>query len=138
LCQAFSPDGLRWTHASTEEPAQLGRVIRYDKGDWCDTYETAFALKRDGSYLLYYVGYNDRGGGFFNSFPVQLGLMTSSDGVHFDRLPGPVLTNTRRGWDADGIASPSIVEHQGSLYMVYTGHCWKDCADTPGMRVLGA
>ncbi|MBN4842115.1 hypothetical protein H4F85_28745, partial [Citrobacter braakii] len=89
-------------------------------GQWDDAHESAAMVKFKNEYLLYYVGYLDRGG-FFASFPAHVGLAVSKDGVRFERPDTePVLKTTPGGFDGDSISSPSIVEHEGKLVMLYS------------------
>jgi hypothetical protein len=44
---------------------------------------------------------------------------------------GPVLEPTRGFYDDYMLASPSVIRHDGSLFMVYTGHCQKPAGYTP-------
>src|SRR4051812_16635654 len=46
---------------------------------------------------------------------------------------GPVLSPTRGFYDDYMIASPSVVNVAGTLYMVYAGHCQKPAGYTPGL-----
>lgn len=137
ICQATSPDGLNWRDVPGKGPVP-GLMISARPGQWDDAHETPYAMKYRGEYLLYFVGYRDKGG-FAKSFPAFLGLATSSDGVNFKRVSdGPILQPTPRWYDHDAVFSPSIVEHGGELVMVYTGHCWHDCPKGKGVYLLAA
>lgn len=139
ICQATSTDGLAWTDVPvTVNPKVTGQMVAVRPGKWDTAHETAFALKFNGEYLLYFVGYQDKGG-FFNSFPASLGLAVSRDGLNFQRYSdGPVLSPTPGGYDNDAVFSPSIVEHEGQLVMLYTGHCWNNCPKGTGLYILAA
>lgn len=136
VCQATSPDGFDWTDVPVKDPVP-GRMVQTRPGKWDDAHETPYLYKYKGEYLLYFVGYIDKGG-FFKSFPGSLGLATSRDGVHFDRLDEPIMKPTPGGYDNEAIYSPSIVEYEGKLVMIYTAHCWTNCPKGKGLRLLAA
>ncbi|RME25379.1 MAG: hypothetical protein D6798_09115 [Deltaproteobacteria bacterium] len=104
--------------ASTRGEGENGWVIENDgdyilhssqtgtrKGDW-DYYaqNTPEALIRDDEIWLYYNGRSGESGG------LTIGLATSTDGVHFDRNPTPVLepTGVPGDFDEGGVAHPSV------------------------------
>lgn len=127
ICLASSSDGLRWTDVPTGDDKLPGRLIKTRPGQWDDAQETPFMFKWRGEYLLYFIGYKDKGG-FFASFPAHVGLAVSKDGVRFERPDTePVLKTTPGGFDGDSISSPSIVEHEGKLVMLYSAYCFSKC-----------
>lgn len=138
ICQTTSTDGQSWSDvATTVNRAVPGQMV-LPAGKWDTAHETAFALKFRGEYLLYFVGYVDKGG-FLKSFPAQLGLAVSTDGVNFTRYgDAPVLSPTPGGYDNDAVFSPTIIEHEGQLVMLYTGHCWNNCPKGAGLYLLAA
>ena len=137
ICQATSVDGLAWTPVPM--PGSLpGRMLTQRPGKWDDTHETPLAIRFRGEVLLYYAGYRDRGG-HLKSFPIQIGLATSIDGVHFTLASDePVLTVSPAGFDADAVFSPAIVEHQGRLVMLYTAYCMDTCTRAQGVYLMAA
>lgn len=137
VCQATSSDGIDWRDVAVSGPLP-GRMIETRPGQWDDTHETPFAMKFRGEYLLYFSGYRNRGG-FFKSFPAFLGLAVSRDGVKFDRVGDePILKGTPGGYDSDAVFSPSIVEHEGQLVMLYTGYCFDTCKREKGVYLMAA
>lgn len=127
ICLASSSDGLRWTDVPTGDDKLPGRLIKTRPGQWDDAQETPFMFKWRGEYLLYFIGYKDKGG-FFASFPAHVGLAVSKDGVRFERPDTePVLKTTPGGFDGDSISSPSLVEHEGKLVMLYSAYCFSKC-----------
>lgn len=137
VCQATSSDGIDWRDLTVSGPLP-GRMIETRAGQWDDTHETPFAMKFRGEYLLYFSGYRNRGG-FFKSFPAFLGLAVSRDGVKFERVgDGPILKGTPGGYDSDAVFSPSIVEHEGQLVMLYTGYCFDTCKREKGVYLMAA
>lgn len=136
ICQATSEQGYEWTDVKVSKPVP-GLMVEARPGRWDDAHETPYAIKYKGTYFLYFVGYRDKGG-FAKSFPAYLGLATSTDGVQFTRLDEPILKTTPQGYDNDAVFSPSIVEYQGELVMIYTGHCWTNCPKGKGVFLLAA
>jgi len=137
VCEATSTDGIDWNNVSTDlQPP--GRVIMTRPGQWDDTHETPLAIKYRGEYLLYFSGYRNKGG-FFKSFPAYMGLAVSRDGVHFERVGDePIMKGTPGGFDSDAVFSPSIVEYDGQLVMLYTGYCFDTCKRQPGVYLMAA
>ena len=137
VCQATSPNGTAWTDLPTNGPLP-GRMIDTRAGKWDDTHETPYLTKYKGEYLLYFSGYRDKGG-FFKSFPAYVGLAVSRDGVNFQRVGDqPIIKGTPGGYDSDAVFSPSIVEHEGQLVMLYTGYCFDTCKREPGVYLMAA
>lgn len=144
LAEAVSSNGIDWSPAlPVDEEHPVPVVLDGEAGKWDAHLETAFALRRNGEYLLYYCGYPR------NSDPVshgELGLACSDDGLHFTRVSaGPILRRTAGWYDNDAIFSPSLVWWRPSswaserAWMIYVGHCWTDCSQaSPGLRILGA
>ena len=137
VCQATSPEGTDWVDVAVSGPLP-GRMIETRAGKWDDTHETPYAMKYRGEYLLYFSGYRDKGG-FFKSFPAHLGLAVSRNGVNFERVGDePILKGTPGGYDSDAVFSPSIVEYQGGLVMLYTGYCFDTCKREKGVYLMAA
>lgn len=137
VCEALSTDGNSWINAPLNDGI-AGRVIQSRPGEWDDTHETPLVFRRGGETLLYFAGYVNNGG-FANSYPAFLGLAVSSDSLHFSRYGSdPVLKPTPGGYDNDALFSPSIVEYDGQLVMIYTGLCWNNCPKGTGAFLLAA
>ncbi|MEP7300060.1 MAG: hypothetical protein ABI699_00910 [Caldimonas sp.] len=137
VCQATSTDGFVWSDLPMNDSVP-GRMIKTRPNLWDDAQETPFMIKFNGEYLLYFIGYRDRGG-FIKSFPAHVGFAVSRDAVNFERpILAPVLQTTPGGYDNDAISSPSVVEYQGKLVMLYTAHCWTRCPNGIGMTLMSA
>lgn len=137
VCEALSTDGTTWADAPLHDGI-AGRVIQSRPGEWDDTHETPLIFKHGGETLLFFSGYLNRGG-FDKSYPAFLGLAVSTDSLHFTRYgTEPVLKPTPGGYDNDAVFSPSIVEHEGQLVMIYTGLCWNNCVNGTGAYILAA
>lgn len=139
ICLARSTDGLSWSDVNTGDTTLPSRLIATRPGQWDDAHESAAMVKFKNEYLLYYVGYLDRGG-FFASFPAEVGLATSSDGIHFTRANGgkPVLKTSPAGYDNDAISSPSFVVYNNELVMLYSAYCFYNCPKGAGVTLLAA
>lgn len=140
LAEVVSTDGIHWSPAvpvDSENPEPV--VLDGDAGAWDAQLETAFALKRNGEYVLYYGGYRKETPPPLVSAG-ELGLARSTDGLHFTRFSSqPILKRTAGWYDNDAMFSPSIVWWNGRAWMIYAGHCWTGCSlVTPGLRILGA
>ncbi len=90
---AGSGDGITWNLLIDDA---LPHVLTPTKGSW-DRYgvETVSILKKDGIYMMWYLGYP---GDIEPGKPGrhnQIGLATSPDGIHWNKLPGPVLAATQ-------------------------------------------
>ena len=83
--------------------------------------ETSFYRRtNNGKSQIYYIGYTD------NSYKSQIFLAEadSLDGRYY-QIPAPVVPRGElAGKDVYSITSPSIVEHNGILHMVFIG--WND------------
>lgn len=138
VCEALSSDGLGWSDAPINDGI-AGRLIQTRAGEWDDAQETPLIYKFGKETLLFFSGYLKKGSGFVDSFPAHIGLATSTDGLNFTRYgTDPVLKTTPGGYDNDALFSPSIVEHNGKLVMIYTGHCWTNCPNGMGVFLLAA
>jgi predicted GH43/DUF377 family glycosyl hydrolase len=108
ICWATSADGLSWqphgVAIAPEEPWEKSAVmcpsvLRYS----------------DGTYHMWYSG-----GERYE--PDAIGYATSADGVHWRRLPEPVLRpETGSPWEAERVAGAHVFQHEGWLYAAYIG-----------------
>jgi predicted GH43/DUF377 family glycosyl hydrolase len=137
LCLAESADGFAWQNVPTGDPVD-GLILRGRLGEWDEHLETSHLSKLGGTYRLFYSGYRDQGYPI-PGFPGFLGLALSTDGQSFARgSPAPVLQPTPGWHDNDAIFSPTVLSVDGTHYMIYTGHCYTNCAEEPGVRLLAA
>ncbi len=137
ICQVTSIDGLSWTPVAVQDPLP-GRMLHTRPGKWDDTHETPLAIKFKGEYLLYYAGYQNRGG-HLASLPIQIGLATSMDGENFSPVSdAPIMSVSSAGMDSDAVFSPTIIEHDGGLVMLYTAYCLDTCTQGKGVYVMAA
>lgn len=137
---ATSPDGVSWT---TLANGANGIVVPSKTNVWDLSFEMPEFIKVENTYKLFYSGYDPKiaessGGTIWG----DLGLATSVDGVNFVRTAsGPVMKRTANWYDKDGITDPTIVESNGTLYMVYIGWCMTNCTfnnGSPAFYVLKA
>ena len=131
---AESLDGINWEFA---KPLILGESIalKNDTTSWDKILETAFAIQKEDEVFLYYTGYSEEADGV-NKIVAEgkIGLATSDDGLIFEKNSDAPLLLPDREYDDDGIFSPTIVEYEETLYMIYTG--WS--LDVFGFGLFGA
>ncbi len=138
ICSATSIDGLIWTEVDTGETDTPGLVLRGIEGSWQENLEASFAIEIDGTYLLYYSGYETAGDPAMG-YPAMLSVASSTDGVHFQRVTDNPILSTTPGWyDNDAIYSPAVAISGDHLVMVYAGHCYTECTAGWGVTLLGA
>ncbi len=138
ICQTTSPDGITWTNVSVNDKIE-GRMLYTNSNNWSNAHETSDAIKFHDQYFLYFIGYQDAGGGVFGSGAVSIGLVTSIDGEHFTELqPEPVITGAPNGFDRDAMSSPSVIMYNDSLLMIYSGFCYSACGPSVTSNLLAA
>ncbi|MEO0557878.1 MAG: hypothetical protein AAF170_06815 [Bacteroidota bacterium] len=135
ICGATSPDGFSWSHSPARGTPE-GVLIRGQPGTAEASVESCELVERETEWLLYYAGYPENGSPE-EGFPASLYLASSADGVTFER-EGIVLDRTPSGRDNDAAYSPTILDLDGTLSMVYTGHCYSACSRGTGVVLLGA
>ena len=99
--------------------------IRNQKVKWeeKDVFNPAAVVRNDTVFLLYRA--EDKIGKFAGTS--RIGLAWSTDGLHFNRLPTPVLypdndSSKKYEWEG-GCEDPRIVENEtGTYYLSYTGY----------------
>lgn len=112
--------------------------MRGIEGSWQENLEASFAIKIDGTYLLYFSGYETEGDPALG-YPAQLTVASSTDGIHFERVTDePILSPTPGWYDNDAVYSPAVTVVGDQLAMVYAGHCYTDCPNGYGVTLLGA
>ena len=108
---AESNDGISWKKIS-EEPVLEPSYI---EGSWDEGYVSSGpVIKENGVYKMYYSGAieaHQQG---------QIGLATSTDGIHWERYPSPVISYGS-GWE-NSINSNSLVKRDSIYYMYYHGY----------------
>jgi predicted GH43/DUF377 family glycosyl hydrolase len=137
ICQTVSQDRLSWTDAPVDD-GMKGRMLQTREGHWDEHHEGAAAIRRGSECLLYYSGYKT-GGTPIPNFPAFLAAARSEDCLHFQRISDePILKPTSGWYDNDAIFSPTVVDLDGVLTMVYTGHCYTNCLNGAGVFLLAA
>lgn len=138
ICAADSADGLQWEEIESADRTK-GLVLAGREDDWDQNLEAAFVVEWQGRMLLYYSGYLHEGDPA-QGFPAALAVAESIDGGPFRRLNDgePVLSPTPGWYDNNAVYSPTIVEHDGTLLMIYAGHCYTQCDRNWGVALLGA
>jgi predicted GH43/DUF377 family glycosyl hydrolase len=137
ICAARSDDGLAWQNIETDDVID-GAILRGRVGEWDERLESPYLVQRDDALWLYYSGYRDEGDPA-PGFPAALGLARSTDGVTFERVSdAPIMQPTAGGPDNDAIYSAVIASEADGYRMIYVGHCYTNCDDGAGVRLLGA
>ncbi len=135
ICVVTSIDGKSWQEIDTGHRLS-GLALAGIPGQWDENIESAYVVKANGKYLMYYTGYTDKGDPL-KGFPAALGIATSDDGIRFKRLGQlPALSPTMNGLDTHAIYSPVVVPYQDGFRMIYCGHAYS--GPNPGVRILGA
>ncbi len=134
-----STDGLTWEIMDggiTEESIALD----YMPNKWDKHLETAEVINLGNEILMYYSGYplesQELGTMVANG---EIGLARSTYGVTFSRVKSePILKRgTKNTKDFNALFSPTVINDNGTYYMLYTGWCIDNC-DTPFIGLLGA
>src|SRR5882724_5894248 len=85
------------------------------------------AIEREGKIILLYRAQDKAG-------TSRLGYAESTDGIHFTRLPDPVLSPETDYEKDGGVEDPRLVQFDGMYYLTYTGYNKKNaqlCLATP-------
>ncbi len=131
---AESSDGINWDHAT---PLTFGESVALmnDNDSWDRVLETAFVVRHEDRFRMYYTGYEEGADGV-NVIVSRgrIGLAESEDGLEFTRFSAEPLIDTDEPFESDGVFSPTIVQSEGLYYMVYTG--WS--LDKFGYGLFGA
>jgi predicted GH43/DUF377 family glycosyl hydrolase len=111
LGYATSPDKIVWTKYASNPVMDVG-----SPGTWDDSgilYEDV--IFTDSLYQLWYTGWD--------STNLRIGYATSPDGINWTKYAGnPVLNLGEAGsWDSAGVTSPTVVYHDSTYHMWYTG-----------------
>jgi hypothetical protein len=122
-CLARSPDGVRWTLVDTGDKDSLGRVLRSPTDAWDAAHETPYALLRGNETWLFAASYAPPSAGFLGASSVRLALARAPDGVRFGPTQGPLFEPTPGGLDDHGLTSPTVLDEDGLLTVIYTGFC---------------
>ncbi|HEX3985972.1 MAG TPA: glycoside hydrolase family 130 protein [Acidobacteriaceae bacterium] len=133
-----------WTRASQEPVIRpraasvfhdpvTGRAVHWEA---LHTFNPA-AVVRDRKVMLLYRAEDDSGSMTIGGHTSRLGMAASTDGVHFTRMPVPVLYPARdaqmeREWPG-GVEDPRLVESEGGTY-VLTYTQW---SRTKGVYTIG-
>ena len=104
---AESNNGFSWHLASNTPVLKAG-----DYGSWDDnSVSTGYVLKDNGIYKFYYIGTREPHTGMR-----QIGLATSTDGIHWQKYSEPVLKSDSEQYY---IGVHSVIKIDGIYYMYY-------------------
>jgi ribosomal protein S18 acetylase RimI-like enzyme len=115
---ATSDDGVHWAPYHPERPGEWGYVVlRPTPGtfDACGiTHQDV--IYHDGLFWMYYHAL---------AVPryawLQIGLATSTDGIHWTKHPEPILVPGANPWEQGSLYHPSPVVVDGKMYLYYCG-----------------
>lgn len=115
--------------------AEITLLSKTSNTELDESKETAFYRKSDsGKHQIYYIGYRDDG-----SYKAQI-FLAESDNLEgpYQAIEEPVISRGEiAGKDVYCITSPSVVEHQGKLYISFIG--WDNSPDkVTEVWILGA
>ncbi|MBI5287134.1 MAG: hypothetical protein HY878_06050 [Deltaproteobacteria bacterium] len=108
---ATSRDGINWERYKENPLVDVG-----PKGSW-DGGRVAYpmVIKERNLYRMWYHG-------FSRVSPPSIGHATSTDGIHWEKTPGPLLTPGETGsWDGHSIGYPMVIKDGGIYRMWYAG-----------------
>ncbi len=108
ISYAESKDGISWQLGSQSPVLTAG-----SPGAWDDySVGMGYVLKDNGLYKIYYSGTQDSHYG-----PIQIGLATSNDGIHWEKYSGPVLTSDNNQYF---LAVQNVTKINNVYYMYYS------------------
>ena len=110
LAMPESNDRINWEIIGGRPVIDLGQQGSWDAG----AVTTGPVIKEDGVYKIYYSAAVEA------HQPWQIGLATSSDGIHWQKYPSPVLYSSTSGWDYS-IGANSIIKIDSVYYLYYHG-----------------
>ena len=113
---ARSADGINFT--------DCGGVIHASESGWDSRMATfAGAWYEDGTFYVTYEGAGD------DRHPGDIGLATSSDGVHFEKAgkDGLLLRHRRLGLEAGNIGTPDLIRVNGTWVLTYHAYDRETC-----------
>ncbi len=113
--RAVSPDGIHWV-VGTKPLLPVGAASEFDASG----VETPSVVVLNGTYHLYYMGYNQATGGAGG--PVHVGHATSADGISWTKDVRPVLSPTARlsDWNGYQVAEPGAVVVNNKIYLYFS------------------
>lgn len=101
-----------WTNLSTDGP-MLAPELPWER----DCIEAATICQRGKTLFLFYAG-------AYNNAPQQIGVATSTDGIHWRRLSDqPLLPNGKPSeWNASESGHPGIFDERGKTVLFFQGN----------------
>lgn len=109
LNHAVSEDGQHWQRKGLAVPYQLGKAQAFSR--------PSVVGNADGGYHMWFSCRGNAGRKY------RIGYAFSADGESWrPRFDDPGIDVSASGWDAEMIAYPFVFNHQGQLFMLYTGN----------------
>ncbi|MGA3108169.1 MAG: hypothetical protein ABSD99_01745 [Candidatus Bathyarchaeia archaeon] len=137
---ATSLDGVHWTKIGTERTVSIPFGNGWDGGSNWD-YLTSVSFQ-NGSYVGFYSSMYDSH--YYMSGPVQnaalnsqIGMATSSDGIHWiPNANNPIISYGSGSWDQNGIETPMTIIVGNQFYVYFTAQ--SSSARRIGLAILPA
>lgn len=104
---ATSTDGGRWEKHGTAIPYELGIAQAFSRPT---------VLKDGNGYHMWY-SYRPGDGTLY-----RIGYAGSEDGVTWKRYENSGIDVSGQGWDSEMICYPFVLDHKGTIYMLYNGN----------------
>ena len=102
-----SSDGITWNQPFKDAVLQLGNPGKWDD----EAVEVGGILYENGNYLMYYTGSQSSDGNW------NIGMATSADGIHWEKVPQPVLYADNKEFQ---LHVDDVVKFNNSYYLYYT------------------
>ena len=124
VCYAESSDGVEWIKKNN------GPVLLPGTFNW-DTFKVSVGdvLFHSGIYYMLYIGYS-------NIDTARVCVAKSKDGIEWKKSSlGPLISPTKKGWDAHSCYKPTIIIDNDKWYIWYNGrrnrvesigYCYRD------------
>lgn len=123
ICYAESEDGIKWNKRKqpvlTKHP---GHKWEQYKIGGCNVVKNI-----DGSYEMYYIGYQ-------NVDVARICIAHSKDGVYWSRDENNLLLSpSKKSWDSDAVYKPSVIKLKEKDYLWYNGR--RACEEYIGLAI---
>jgi predicted GH43/DUF377 family glycosyl hydrolase len=107
---SFAPPFGKWTRLSNDPILSPTS----DQFESAGTFNPS-VVKKDGKFVMLYRAQDHNG-------TSSLGYATSDDGIHFTRLPRPVMVSEASYERGGGVEDPRLQKIGGTYYLTYTGY----------------
>lgn len=101
---AFSADGANWIKYS-------GNPV-ISSAPWAIAAASPWVIRINGTFWMYFIGFIPQW---------NIGFAKSSDGIHWNVNPTPILSPGPASWDSYQLFNPTVVRNGSNWMMAYTG-----------------